>query len=545
MLRKREDKPLYDYNIYRVPPEKVKDFKAFLVEQCFEEIRLKPECIKDPFGYKFTLVFCDKDNKKGSPWVNLLSTCSELDLSHKLKIYGAALICFREDSCFVVSYGNAHFYVSNYCDFNFGIAVAERLIDLDQVRAQQNISHGSKLSKMHMDYLGGAVLSYRSGEIPTYIRGTSIDTELWGPMINCGTSAQFKWEEKPTEIGKKLNLLNESIKSDVQDPLPRLTFLDEDEDEEKIKSLYHQLAVAIERYDETSNNGKLINVPSFYMIGTRLIQNDSVRFKLSCNYKSLEFVGELSITAINEFIKQKGFSLQDVIRKINISIEYSNDSWTNRKPITEYLEFITEDNFCLRNGKWCSFNIVYLDQIFKEAKRIVFINHSNDEFALSKYDVLQFAKRNGLYDESNSRQSYETFYNLNVSQLIGATCLHPQTLPVDSEGSGRYKYEVCDFFKDRTLYFVKIGKPNDFAYAIAQAMLTLEKCEAGMGSLTFPEFGAISPSAFRIVLIFDGRSNIVEKWEDIFSINFLLHLTELKRRLNNTDIALTIDFVYW
>lgn len=64
-----------------------------------------------------------------------------------------------------------------------------------------------------MDYLGGTVLSYRNGEIPTYIRGTSLDTELWGTTINCGTSAQFKWEEKPTEIGKKLNLLNEVIKS--------------------------------------------------------------------------------------------------------------------------------------------------------------------------------------------------------------------------------------------------------------------------------------------------------------------------------------------
>ena len=490
-------------------------------------------------------MFCDKENRKGSPWVNLLSTCTEWDLTQELKIYGAALICYREDACFVVSYGNAHFYVSDYCDFNFGVAVAERLIDLDQVRAQQNISHGSKLSKMHMDYLGGTVLSYRSGEIPTYIRGTSLDPELWGTTINCGTSAQFKWEEKPTEIGEKLNLLNEIIKADSSISLPRLTFLDAEEDAEKIESLYHQLAVAIEQYDGAANDGNLINVPSFYMMGTRLIQNDSVRFKLSCNHKSLEFDGELSITAINEFVREKEFALQEVIQKINISIEYANDAWTNRKPITEYLEFITEDNFCLRNGKWCSFNIAYLDRIFQEAKRVAFINHSQDEFALSKDDVIQFAKENGFYDETNSRQPYETFYNQNISQLIGAICLHPQTVPIDPEGNGRYRYEVCDFCKDQALYFVKIGKPNDFAYAIDQAMLTLEKCEAGMGSLTLPGDLTVSPTEFRMVLIFDGRANMVEKWEDVFSINFLIHLTELKRRLSSTDISLTIDFVYW
>lgn len=99
------------------------------------------------------------------------------------------------------------------------------------------------------------------------------------------------------------------------------------------------------------------------------------------------------------------------------------------------------------------------------------------------------------------------------------------------------------FLEDRR--FEEIGKPNDFAYAIDQAMLTLEKCEAGMGSLTLPGDLTVSPTEFRMVLIFDGRANMVEKWEDVFSINFLIHLTELKRRLSSTDISLTIDFVYW
>ena len=65
-----------------------------------------------------------------------------------------------------------------------------------------------------------------------------------------------------------------------------------------------------------------------------------------------------------------------------------------------------------RQGKWCSFNIAYLDRIFQEAKRVAFINHSQDEFALSKDDVIQFARENGFYDETNSRQPYETFYKM-------------------------------------------------------------------------------------------------------------------------------------
>lgn len=63
---------------------------------------------------------------------------------------------------------------------------------------------------------------------------------------------------------------------------------------------------------------------------------------------------------------------------------------------------------------------------------------------------------------------------------------------------------------------MKIGKPNDFAYAIDQAMLTLEKCEAGMGSLTLPGDLTVSPTEFRMVLIFEGRANMVENGKMFF-----------------------------
>ena len=545
MPRNKVNKPLYDYNIYSISPQKVEDFKSFLENRQFEEIPLKAKSIINPSGYIFTLMFCDKDNQKGSPWVRLLSSCTEWDLTQELKIYGAALICSRDDSCFVISYGNAHFYVSNYCDYNFGVSVAERLINLEQVRAQQNISNGNKLSKMHMDYFSGSALSYRSGEIPTYIRGTSNDIEMWGSVINCGTSAQFKWEEKPTEIGAKLSSLFEVLKLPCEISLPRLTQLDQEQDADKIADLFDQLAASIETYDISQCSTNLVNVPSFYMVGTKLIQNDSVKFKLSCKHKSEEFEGELSIEAINSFIKKHHFDIHEVIKSINISVEYANDQWTNRKPITEYIEFITNDNFCLRNGKWCSFNVAYLQRIFQDARRIAFNNHVGDVFAPSKDDLEAFARINGLFDEKSIKQPYETFYNQKLAQEIGAVCLHPQTMPIDPTESGRYRYEVCDLVQKQTLYFVKIGIPSDFAYAIDQAMLTLQKIENGTGKIELPNGESIIPREFKLLLIFEGRANHVQKWEDVLSINFLVHLTELRRQIGNTDISLTVDFVYW
>lgn len=184
MPKRTEEKPTYDYNIYRIDIQKADEFKEFLIERQFEEIPLKDSMLSEPSGFSFELMFCDKDNKKGSPWVRLLSECSEWDLTQELKIYGAALICKNTTSCFIVSYGNAHFYLSNYCDYNFGIQIAERLLNLESVKAQQNISHGGKLSKTHIDYLSGTTLAYRGGEIPTYIKGSTINEKVWGKSIN-------------------------------------------------------------------------------------------------------------------------------------------------------------------------------------------------------------------------------------------------------------------------------------------------------------------------------------------------------------------------
>lgn len=543
MPRRKDEKPLYDYNIYQISIDKADEFKTFLEERQFEEIPLKQELAKNTDGFTFTLMFCDKDNKKGSPWVRLLSSCSEWDLTQQLKIYGAALICTNYKTCFVVSYGNAHFYVSNYCDYNFGISVAERLVNLESVRAQQNVSHGSKLSKMHMDYFGGAFLSYRSGEIPTYIRGKSINVDAWGETINCGTSAQFKWEEKPLEIGKRLRNLEEALKESSSITLPRLTQLDDEQDSDKIESLFRQLAKAIDEYNETKQKNSFVNVPSFYMVGTKIIQNDSIRFKLSCNHKRTQYDGELNISAIKKFLNEKQLNVYDVIEDINIAIEYGNDQWTNSKPLIDYLEFITAENFCLRNGKWCSFNSAYVDRILQDASKIPFTNHIDDNLKFDKTALVSFAKSKGIYVDSD-KQPYETYYNEFLAQQIGAICLHPQTITADINADGRYKFEICDLYLDGVMYFVKIGAPADFAYAVDQAMLTLDKIENNHGIIELPTGDSVEPREFRLVLLFDNRKTIVEKWGDIFSINFLIHMTEVKQRLNSTDIKLHVDFCY-
>ena len=543
MPRRTDDTPTYDYNIYKIPVEKVEDFCAFLIGRNYEEIPLKEALIVNPSGFSFKLLFCDKDNKKGSPWVSLLSSCSEWDLSQNLKIYGAALVCQSATSCYVVSYGNAHFYLSDYCDYSFGIKIAERLINLDSVKAQQNVSHGGKLSKTHIDYLSNSTLSYRGGEIPTYIKGESINEATWGKSINCGTSAQFKWEEEPLELGEKLAELDRVYNSESAVSLPRLIALDSDNDTEKIDELYSVLANAIANYDDSLRNTTLINVPSFYMVGTKLIQNDSIRFKMSCNRKNKQYDGELSIDAIKSFIEEKDLDITDCIRSIKLSVEYGNDQWTPYKPLIDYLEFVTENNFCLRNGKWCVFNNSYIEQVHRDVAKVAFTNHSGDTWKFDKNDLITYAKANNIY-EDKEKQPYETYYNHKLTELLQGVMIHPTTVPVDENANRRYRYEICDVVVNSQMYFVKIGAPADFAYAVDQAMFTLSKIQNGYGKIKLPTNEEIEPTEFHLVLVCDNRVTLINEWKDVYSINFLIHLSELKQNLNSMNISLVVDFVY-
>lgn len=78
------------------------------------------------------------------------------------------------------------------------------------------------------------------------------------------------------------------------------------------------MAKAIDEYNETKQKNSFVNVPSFYMVGTKIIQNDSIRFKLSCNHKRTQYDGELNISAIKKFLNEKQLNVYDVIEDINI-----------------------------------------------------------------------------------------------------------------------------------------------------------------------------------------------------------------------------------
>jgi len=183
----------------------------------------------------------------------------------------------------------------------------------------------------------------------------------------------------------------------------------------------------------------------------------------------------------------------------------------------------------------------YIDRISEDVNHVKFTNHINDNLCFNKNNLLNFAIQTGIH-VNQENQPYESYFNKQLENILSAICQHPDT-KLFEEGYN-FKFEPCDLFTDDTLYFVKIGEPSDFALALDQAYLTLQKLKSSNKCIELKDGKIVSPENFKLILVFDKRKTYVEKWLDIKSLNFLIHLSELRNNLSLSGINLHIDFCY-
>src|SRR4051812_4925412 len=55
------------------------------------------------------------------------------ELPHGKNHY-AAFVFTRNDRCLVLSFGKSHFYIRPYCDYDYGIELAKRVADENDIR---------------------------------------------------------------------------------------------------------------------------------------------------------------------------------------------------------------------------------------------------------------------------------------------------------------------------------------------------------------------------------------------------------------------------
>ena len=122
-------------NIFKIPKDKVADLKVK-----FELLGLENINSTEQNGWKANFYFSKDIDPIQIPWVSTYKDFFTEDKPEN-KIFFCAYLWENEKYCFALSYGKSHFYLRQFCDHDFGIHIAKKILDKNR---QKNLREERK-----------------------------------------------------------------------------------------------------------------------------------------------------------------------------------------------------------------------------------------------------------------------------------------------------------------------------------------------------------------------------------------------------------------
>ncbi len=424
------------------------------------------------------------------------------------KIYYACLLIHNEEICYAISLGKTHFYLKEFCDSEFGIMLAERIIDVNNLRLKNSKFYKSKKNKTITSFSNNTSLDYDSGESLHFLKAKTISTDLWGNIASFGHSVQLNLDIQINELPRLIQRIETKL---TERPLANFPKAELIKDPQEIERLDLLVSDAINNLDPNVGNDE------FDLSGVDFIftDNTTFKFKLKGTNNESEIFDELSIENLKLFIDNHNINLFQNIN--NIQVTFIREEGRNfSRQLKMILQFITDQRETLIDGKWHKFNQSYIDLLNEKVKKIN-LNHNPD----LDYNCL----------------ITETQFN-NDREGDGYRNIHTENVTL----ARRYKVEKMDLYKDGTLYFVKKGNPQKLNYVIDQALNTLKLLKNNAFVI---EDDGIEMEVKRINLWFlIKRANNVSDLSDFNSLIFIMKLNDLYKEVTDTGLILECNINY-
>ncbi|MZP28711.1 hypothetical protein GTO91_03125 [Heliobacterium undosum] len=515
---KRKVKAMPKYNIYRINKSSLGD----LLKK-FEDVKLIKVSSKQVDEFTMDFYLSEDPGKKIVWWGTIYKSFLTKEKINQLTnlSYYACLLIYNNDTCYAVSLGKTHFYLRDYCDLDFGIDLAERILRNDNISTKNSRLFGSKKTKTLNSYQDATEIEFESGEAIFFLRGKTIDESQWGKNISCGHSVQFSLDFAPNNLTSLIKRIESSLRSKSINTIPRSMLI---KDKKKIKELDEKLVSAIINYDVqvTSSDTNLSGV-DFVFSHTDI-------FTIIYRGLSKKVKGDLTISALNSFLSENKLSLNnEVINELKVYVESSTGSYS--KPLKFYIDFVHDRCFLL-DGVWHKFNQNYL----------VFLNDYVNKIKTDFSDLNNFSKKEftdykeKLQAEGTKYTYQENYFNL-MQERNGYINLDREITLLE-----RYRVEKLDLYKDETWYFVKIGKPKTLGYVIDQSLVSLKTLVELGGTINY-EGQTLTPKMFCLWLILDRKTKI-QLLSEINSLIFKMKLAEWNRKVKLAGLETYIKVGY-
>lgn len=508
------------FNIYKIPKTSVNDLKKELDKLAYLEntITLKG------FKIDFYLHFDENEmwwiNYYGS-WISKQRIDNPNDNLQNKSYYGAVVLT-KGDMCYAISLGKTHFYIKRFCQYDFGIQFAQRVVNSKNVTLLNSNSFGGNKRKSINSFSTNSSLEPESGEAIMSLKGGTLNEEYLGAFISCGDSISISLEEYDLiKLPELIEFVETSLKQKSLFDIPTSR---KENDPNICKKLDAELVQKILEYSNEVNFSEIIHTDS---VGF-LTRGDYFIKYLVCNRNQIDINGSLYFDNIKNKFAEKGieYTKENILNlKVKVQNQFGEETL---KPIKYFLDYVNPEKYYLNEGIWHHFNQKYIE----------FINNSVDliklkpkpEFDKSYEDYQKWVVANKI---DKKEWYFERYFNEHIMTDYGFKNTDRQVNLSDDDEFRRYKLEIADSVNDDLLAFVKKGTPQKLNYVIDQSLISFKYLQEKNWQFEL-EGKQVRVRKMCLVLLFERQK--FNKITEVESLIFKMKLNEWRKKLIGSNI---------
>jgi uncharacterized protein (TIGR04141 family) len=426
-------------NIFRIPDE----YYEWLIGK-LQKLGADPLANVKQDGWTGTFFISPEDAATDVPWLEpyeqfFVSRDRPQNTNHY-----AAFVFKRDSACYALSHGKAHFYIRPFSDFDFGVELAKRIANEDEIRQTASKRFAGKQKKDIRSFAPNTRLDVESGESVDFLQAECIPEVRadFGKTGKFGTSALLSPDITAHDIGSTLSKVESEIRKPAKFRLPRTTLLTDDE---TVRKYDRQLVEEI----LSGRPGADFAQASYDLYGVDFIFSEDGQYKYRCPGFEDGDIEMPDIESLRGYIAENGIPKESVLR-IRV-VHNPPDRATYSKDLKNSLDFIyDEDRVILTAGRWMHFNQDYLD-FLDEYLDGISVESVEPEFAT-------LSPGEPAFNENLRKFGYNVAdKNFDILKTRSST-------PI----------EAWDLQKGDCVYAVKFGTAQKLGYVCDQATAVLE-----------------------------------------------------------------------
>lgn len=492
-------------NVFKIPKQNVSSLKEKI-----KKLEMSNKHLETQDGWIGTFYLSSRPEVDDISWVKDYETTVPDISSVKNVVYYAIYLFEKGNDCFALTYGKSHFYVRKFCDADFGLEMAKRIANENDVKQKASKRFSGRKKKEIKSFVKNTKLDSESGESVDYISAGIIpDKQIdFGEKSKFGSSLIISREDLvagsiPATLDTILKVLGtEEARFDlpktieVNDPVRVAGY---------VTGLREQIKNDITNIDTEDN--------SYDLVGTDFVFYTSEKYTFHLGQKKSDQVSELSHGALKKFIDDNDVQDDQIL---NIKVDIANDNGKEyTKSLYEMIEYmVPNENVVLEGGKWKEFNKEYLEQIDASINAIA-REETESEFLEISLNEPDFNSCSEVAAAGYAKDDTD-FSKVNI-------------------GAG-YTVEAWDLRKGNIVHAVKFGSTQKLVYVCSQAMTMLDiiRNNANLKKLDNP------PERYCLWLGF--KRTVPEKISDIRSIILKQHIDMFARKCWEVGIVPVLKF---